>query len=101
MASSHAYRWGTTYTLAFQAKSGVSVNTNATPFGPTTYAIRVNTSINCYIAVGINPTAGPSSGTLVSAGSPFDVIRVSPGESIAAISQSTSAGFINIVELTQ
>lgn len=101
MDARHPYRWGTTYTLAYNPKTGASVNTNSTPFGPATLAIRVNASNNVFVEVGINPTASPTTSTLVSAGAPFEIIRVSPGESLAAIAQATSAGFINIVELTQ
>ena len=54
---------------------------------------------NCHVAIGMNPTAGAAD-MLVKASDPPLVIRVTPGEKIAAIQDVSSTGTLNICEVT-
>ncbi|MGN6652116.1 hypothetical protein [Trinickia sp.] len=54
---------------------------------------------NCHVAIGQNPTAGAAD-MLVKASDPPLVVRVTPGEKIAAIQDGASTGTLNIVEVT-
>lgn len=67
--------------------------------GDNAQAIQISSTGNCHVAIGTNPTA-TSSDMLVKASDPPLVIRVTPGEKIAAIQDGASTGNLNIVEMT-
>jgi hypothetical protein len=54
---------------------------------------------SCHVAIGKNPTA-TGTDMLVKASDPPLIVRVEPGEKIAAIQDGSSTGTLNIVEAT-
>lgn len=105
MALTHhdAWRQKTSQNVAYNAAG--SASTQSAAFGSQTHAIRVvavgvlsATNTGARIAVGDSPTASSTSTLL-----PLnweEVIRVSPGQQIAALSNAATAGSLSVVELT-
>ncbi|MEM5294240.1 hypothetical protein VSR82_07840 [Burkholderia sp. JPY481] len=54
---------------------------------------------NCHVAIGMNPTAAATD-MLVKASDPPLMIRIAPGEKLAAIQDGSSTGTLNIIEMT-
>ena len=86
------------------AGSGQNITTGAASVqatnavGDNAQAIQISATASCHVAIGMNPTA-TATDMLVKASDPPLVIRVTPGEKIAAI-QDTAGGTLNIVEVT-
>jgi hypothetical protein len=89
--------------VAYNAAGGASVQSAA--FGSQTYAIRVvvvgvvdSTNNGARIAVGDNPTASATSTMLPN--NFVEYIKCSPGQKVAALSNTAVTGSLNVTELT-
>lgn len=72
-----------------------SVSAQSSAFDLTTGLIRLCPTVDCYVAIGANPTA-TSSSMYLPAGS-VEYFGCSPGEKVAVL-RVLSNGFLNIVE---
>lgn len=84
---------GTGQNLTTGAASVVS-----TAFGTNTFAVYVSATANCHIRLGTAPVA-VATDMLIKASDPPIMLKVAPGEKIAAI-QDTASGTVNIIEVT-
>jgi hypothetical protein len=98
-----SYRPGASQNLAYAAAGGSSAASTA--FGPQTFFIRLSavglvdsTNTGCRYAIGSAPVATASS-VLLPLNWVGDPIKVTPGQKVAAISNSASIGSLSITEL--
>jgi hypothetical protein len=98
-----SYRHSTRLTVSYNGSAGASVQSSA--FGAQTYWIRVcavgitgATNDGVRINVGDNPTASSTSALLPL--NWFEYIKVTPGQKIAALGNSTASGTLSVTELT-
>ena len=104
MAVSHdAYRHSSAFNLAYATAGGASATSAA--FGAQTRYIRITavgvlgaTNDGVRFQVASNPVATASTSLLPLGW--VETITVSPGERIAAVSNNTATGSLNIVELS-
>jgi hypothetical protein len=85
---------GTGQNITVGAASAASAN----PFGSATFAVYVSSTTNCHIRIGQTPVA-VATDMLVKASDPPLLLKVAPGEKIAAI-QDTAGGTLNVIEVT-
>jgi hypothetical protein len=64
-----------------------------------TYMVRLSSTGNCHVAIGMNPTASATDMLVKATDSPW-LVKVAPGEKIAVIQDGASTGTLNIVEQT-
>jgi hypothetical protein len=77
-----------------------SASVASTTFDSTVQAVLVSAiGGNCHVAVGTAPVA-VGTDMLVKASDPPFLIRISPGEKIAAIQDQSSTGTLNLIPMT-
>ncbi len=97
-----AHRQGANNNVTFNASNGASVSSSA--FGSQTRYIRiclqgaVSATSGVRYAIDKSPTASSTSALLPV--NWVEVVRVSPGEKIAVLSNDTTTGTLSVVELT-
>jgi len=103
MANYHdAYRQGATQNVAYNAAGGASAASAA--FGPETYWIRVSApgvlsaTSGVRIKVGDGTPAADATSTLLPVNW-VEVVQVTPGQKIAAISNDSVTGNLSVTEL--
>lgn len=89
--------------------SGVSQNitigaasaqaTNA--FGTTTTEIRIVATGNCWVNIGVNPTAAAAANNFYLPAGQIDYLHVNPGQKIAVIQEGAATGTFNVAEMTR
>ncbi|KVP90711.1 hypothetical protein WJ95_09395 [Burkholderia ubonensis] len=79
---------------------GASSTQATNPVGDNAQAVQLSAiGGNCHVAISKNPTAGAAD-MLIKASDPPLVVRVEPGEKIAAIQDGASTGTLNVIEVT-
>ncbi len=91
------FRAGAAFDVAVPANTAAAVST-ALPASPGLYAIRLNATVDTYVA--FNGTAAAGSSLRLVAGFP-ETFLVTGDTSISAISASTTAGILNVVEMSR
>jgi len=105
MAYDEIYRIVSSRALAVSSAGGAQASTTA--FGSQTYAVRlyapgtVSSTSGCRIAIGLsNVTVSSTADVYLPANWP-EIWKVSPGQTIAALSNDAGTFSLNIVELTK
>ena len=93
MSYNYALRPGTSQKVSFTASSAPCSNA----FGTQTRFVRIATTHSCHYAIGDAPTATTSDAYL-HAGD-YEIIKVSPGEKIAAIRNTSTSGDLFVTEM--
>ena len=90
---SEPYRFGASQSVAYTGTAGQS-----SAISDQIRVVRILSSSDCFVLVGVNPTATSSDAILVAANTEY--ISVRPGEKISAI-QSSAGGTLFITECTR
>jgi len=105
MAYDEIYRIVTSRALAVASAGGAGASTTA--FGSQTYAVRlyapgtVSSTGGCRFAIGSTGVAVSSTADVYLPANWPEIWKVSPGQTLAAISNDASTFSLNIVELTK
>lgn len=71
----------------------------ASSFGKQTYQVRVSSTLPVWIRYGDGAQTAVAGDTLINANAPAEYFTVTPGQSIAFFSTSTSTGYVSITEM--
>ena len=93
MSYNYALRPGTSQKVSFTASSVACSNV----FGTQTRFVRIATTHSCHYVLGASPPATTSDAYL-HAGD-YEIIKVSPGEKIAAIRNTSTSGDLFVTEM--
>ena len=94
MSYNYGLRPGATQKVSFTASSVPC----STAFGSQTQYVRIATTHSCHYAIGGSPTA-TTSGAYLHAGD-YEIIKVTPGEKIAAIRNTSTSGDLFVTEMS-
>ena len=98
MSYNYALRPGTTQKVSFTASSVPC----STVFGTQTNYVRIATTHSCHYVIGGNGSTAPTATTssaYLHAGD-YEIIKVSPGEKIAAIRNTGTSGDLFVTEMS-
>ncbi|BAQ89229.1 hypothetical protein [uncultured Mediterranean phage uvMED] len=98
MSYNYALRPGTTQKVSFTGSSVASSNV----FGTQTEYVRIATTHSCHYVIGGNASSAPTATTsdaYLHAGD-YEIIKVSPGEKIAAIRNTSTSGDLFVTEMS-